>query len=293
MEHLSDVKREMTMSSKKPKNYKIFRVEVDPISKDEKKITMKKFYAKDDKEALAELEEYRKIANRQYTYYYGSVGQCACKDKNGKTVYFDDMKEMHEAWKKEHETILEKLSFAFDIYIKCPLNDFFYNRRCKKFFKKTGHRLDESYALDSHIINDLLFNIPRIIKSKNGCLNEYIIKALQRKHKDEKDFDAWKHLNEHPDSDNDVIWKEAREMYEKDLEKILLNARLYQYYISFGIIDERNVDEVELDKKWHKTLPYVPGKYKELDYTKLNSLAQNCWNAIWNDWKKIGQMMWA
>ena len=48
--------------------YKIFRVEKDPKTGKVKKITMKKFWAKDDKEAFAELKEYRRVANREYTY---------------------------------------------------------------------------------------------------------------------------------------------------------------------------------------------------------------------------------
>ena len=50
-------------------HYKIFRVEKDEKTGKESKITMKKFWAKDDSEAYEVLKDYRKIANKEYTYY--------------------------------------------------------------------------------------------------------------------------------------------------------------------------------------------------------------------------------
>ena len=63
------------MANKKDKNYKIFRVEVKYHKGRKfkyawpKKIVMQYIYAKDDKDAYDQLKKYRKIANKEYTYY--------------------------------------------------------------------------------------------------------------------------------------------------------------------------------------------------------------------------------
>ena len=56
-------------SAKKEPNYKIIRLEDIPNTACKRKITMIKFYAEDDDEAYDKLVEYKKAANRAYTYY--------------------------------------------------------------------------------------------------------------------------------------------------------------------------------------------------------------------------------
>lgn len=56
-------------SAKKEPNYKIIRLEDIPNTTCKRKITMIKFYAEDDDEAYDKLVEYKKAANRAYTYY--------------------------------------------------------------------------------------------------------------------------------------------------------------------------------------------------------------------------------
>lgn len=63
-EHELKMKKSAKANKKKSMNkYKIFYVETDEKTGIEKKVTMKKFYAKDDDEAYELLKKYRKIAN--------------------------------------------------------------------------------------------------------------------------------------------------------------------------------------------------------------------------------------
>ena len=97
------LKKEQAKQPKGKNHYKIYRVEKDPKTGSEKKITMTKFWAKDDQEAYEELKKYRKVANKAYTYYFGTTGNYIGNklDENGKFKRYDDNEEMMEAWRNE------------------------------------------------------------------------------------------------------------------------------------------------------------------------------------------------
>lgn len=275
----------------KGNKYKIFRVEKDAVTGTEKKITMKKFYAKDDTKAYEYLREYQKMANPEFTYYYGDTEFVVDYDKDGKEIRFDSLQESAEAWKK-NETIFEKISIWWDIYVKDTISDFFYNMKKRRFWRKTRHNYEESFSLDMHIINDIIFNVPIIKAEKHGYPQYFCDKAVLELHKNDKKFDLEKYYAENNGKTDKNVDELAVAMYHAELDKLVLNAKLYLYYESFGIIDEKNKDEVEFDKKWHKTLPYQPGRYKEFDYQKLRALQDKCWNSVFNWIKQYGRFLW-
>ena len=283
--------------SKKPNrfthnHYKIFRVEIDRKTGKETKITMKKFWAKDDAEAYHELQEYRKIANREYTYYYGSTGYYVDRDPLTKKMrYFDDPEEMHQAWLKEHTSVFEKMSSEFR-YWWSRLKDVKYWLRDLIYFIKTRHDYCECWQLDGHFINDLEFNLPKIKEYKDGTPIAFYAKAAKELHKDDKDFDDEKYLKDNPSLDEEGLSDLATKMFNAEIDKCILYVKLYKYYSNYGIIDKNNNDEVEFDKKWHKTIPYVPGTYKEFDYKKLQALIDKNWNALMNWCKDNLQYCW-
>lgn len=277
--------------SSKGNKYKIFRVEKDVVTGEEKKVTMKKFYAKDDEKAYEYLKEYRKIANPEFIYYYGDTEFVVDYDKNGNEVRYDSLKESAEAWKK-NESIFEKISIWWDVYVKDAISDFFYERKKHRFWKKTKHNYEEAYSLDMHIINDIIFNVPIIRSDRHGYPQHFCDKAVLELHKNDKKFDLDKYYADNCGKTDKNVEELAIAMYHAELDKLLLNAKLYLYYTSFGIIDEDNADEVEFDKKWSKTLPYQPGRYKEFDYQKLHALQDKCWNSVFNWIKQYGRFLW-
>ena len=78
----------------------------------------------------------------------------------------------------------------------------------------------------------------------------------------------------------------------KELEKLLLYVRLYNYYEGYGIINKWNRDEVAIHEKYGKTLPYLKGTYFELDYRKLRKLCDKYWNLWITQYRKIGRSLW-
>lgn len=206
-------------------------------------------------------------------------------------VKYDSVKESHEAWRK-NESFFEKLSSWYDVNVRMRIHDFFYNKKSMRFLKKTGHHREESYSLDTHIIDDIIFNVPIIKADKHGYPQHFCDKAVLELHKNEKSFDLDEFYSKNNWKTDKNVEDLAMAMYQAELDKLLLNARLYVYYSSYGIIDETNNDEVELDKKWHKTLPYRPGRYKELDYRKLHALEDKCWNSVFNWMKAYGRFLW-
>ena len=273
-------------------HYKIFRVEKDEKTGKESKITMKKFWAKDDSEAYEVLKDYRKIANKEYTYYFGTTGYCVDRDPiTKKPRYFDDLEELHEAWENEHDNIIEKIAREYR-YLCSKILDIKYWFRDILYFIKTRHDYREHWQLDSHFIDDLEFNLPKIKEHKYGTPIAFYEKAAKILHKDDPNFDVDEYLNKNPQLNEKGLEELAVKIFNDEIDKCILYVKLYKYYSNYGEIDESIIEEVEFDKKWHKTILYVPGTYKEIDYKKLQTLVERNWNALMNWCKENLQYCW-
>lgn len=278
--------------------YRIFHVEEDPETGAEKKITMKRFWAKNDEEALAELNEYRKIANKQYTYYYGDSGYYVdhVRDpKTGKLVEhrydsFEEMMKAEDSRKSFLKKIWNEALFQIDFHWD-KIKDIGYWFRDLFYWIKTTHNRNESWSLDMHIISDILHNIPLLIENKQGTPTEFCLKAVKLLHKDDKDFDVDKAFKENPNI-TDEGHELGTKLWNEELNKLLLYARLYCYYRDYGIVDDADVEMKKIEAEYEKTLPYKPGTYKSFDYAKLDKLKQTNWNAMWNWIKQYGEALW-
>ncbi len=291
------LKKEHAKQPKGKTHYKIFRVERDPKSGKEKKITMIKFWAKDDREAYEELKKYRKAANKAYTYYFGTTGYYVGSklDENGNVKRYDDHEEMIEDWKKESHSLLQKVvdvvMWPFEL-VHDKMSDFLTCLKNTCFFFKTGHSRQESWSLDSHLVNDLIFNIPLLLKNKHGVPGEFCVKARAELHKTERGFDVEKSFEKNPNSSDEEL-KLAEEMWNEDLEKGLLYAKLYSFYSSYGIFSgDEWPDAKKFESEWKKTIPHVPGMYNRVDYVKLSALTNKYWNSLWNWVKDNGRNLW-
>lgn len=101
-------------SSKDQKKYIIYRID-ETNSKNSicfpKKIVLQKFFAANDAEAYKYLKDYKKVANKAYTYYYAEEQEYAVINDDGTKSTYADIHEMHEDWLKDRN-IWEKLKSA-------------------------------------------------------------------------------------------------------------------------------------------------------------------------------------
>ena len=261
-------------------SYRIFRLEKDEKTGEMKQINMIRFWAKDDAEAYKKLKEYVKVANRKYHYFYDTGLNYIAPD--GKR--FDTMEEMMADHKREG--LLDKIGFWF--YCK-KMRFIDLSFKIKEAWRRVKycHDLSESFGLDNHLLNDIIYNIPIILKKCDGCPQEYIDLALKNAGKSEEE--AKKMVYEgYPDE----IFKEATRLLHEEINRMYLYARLYVYYSGYGIIDEKDEAMVEIDRKYRNTIPYVPGTYKRIDYKKLDVLVKSNWNKMWNWMQKNGHLLY-
>ena len=266
------------MNNKQHKNnYRIIRIEPSEGDCRPKKIVMKTFYAKDDAAALKYLKDYKKIANKEYTYYF---------DENQEDLF--------DRWRREDDTCSwwkkawDEISFFFWYWFFDKPKDLCYWMKDLLYWMKTKHNRDESWSLDYHILNDLVHNIELLKKNKHGIAQPFIEMAIKERNKDTPDFDFDAYLKKTNYCGTKEDEDRAVELMDQEYDNQLLNVRLYIYYSNYGIVSKYEADYEamkKIEEKYHNTLPYLPGRYKEFDYAKLNALIEAQWEKIW-DWNK-------
>lgn len=127
----------------------------------------------------------------------------------------------------------------------------------RRFF--TGHSIVESWDLMYHILDDLEHNLPKMVRNING----------------------------YPDCDGMTF-----EKWKDELGSLLLHVKLFRFYESYGIVDEKNPDEVAFRDKWIGTIRTKPGTDGEIDYARLSELQDSEWNSIMDFLKKWGRSLW-
>ena len=279
-------------------NYRIIRIERQ-IKKygflklksfvDCKKITMTKFYAKNDKDAYAYLQEYKRLANKAYEYYYDICSHYVVVDKDGKRHEFDCLEDKWNYEDKQttwYKTLFEKIMFELEYYFTDVPKHGWHWLRNNVYLFKNKHNYGEYWSIDCHILDDLKWNIPILNKHSHGISWQYLDKAVKEIHKDEKDFDIneWNKINhDYTDKEEKLAVK-----YQKESRNELLKyIKLYEFYRDTGV-----TDDIEFDKKWHHTLPVKKGTYDNFDYKKLDALQEKYWNKIWEWMRNNGNTLW-
>ncbi len=135
------------------------------------------------------------------------------------------------------------------------------------------HSTNEYWDITWHMLSDLLYNIPILIKKRTGLPGYFYAKGRKEFPKDEK-----------------KAWKRASELYDRELENVLLYIRLYQYYSSYGIVDRKCRNMAKIDKEYRKTIPLESNG--DINYAELDKLKKKYWNMIWTWVKKWGQCIW-
>lgn len=265
-------------------NYRIIRI--DDTCKDEfsghgKKVILKTFYAEDDAAALKYLKDYKKIANKEYTYY------------------FDDNKEdLFEKWRKKNKMkawyskVWDAISFSFCNWFFYKPRDLYYWMKDVVHWLRTKHNRDEYWSLDYHVLDDIVFNLEILKAHIHGVAQPFIELAIKERNKDDPNFDLDAYLKKtnYGGTKEDVDL--AIELMKREFDNQILNIRLYNYYSSYGVVSDNDEAMKKIAEQYEKTLPYLPGRYKSFDYDKLNAMIEEQWNKIcdWN--KKHLRMCW-
>ena len=268
---------------------------------DGKAVDVNVFWARSAADAFTQLEIYkRKIKlidpNDTSEYFYTGRQDIALDLGNGMVQLFDSMESMIVEGGGEKNTFLENLR---DIWwcIKRRLSrivqaffDLLYWLKHYEMESGKSRQRFESWNLDKTILDMLEFNVPIIIKNKNGIPNEFC-EAAKKKVREKNTLSVAASFGKNPNLNCDEF-KIAEDMWNDELNRFLTHIRLYRYYESYGTFDKKDLAMVELDKIYKDTIPTMPGTDGELDYTRLHEMTQSEWRAIWRWISKYGQSLW-
>lgn len=273
-------------------HYKIFYKDGD------KKVEVFDFWAATEQQALDELEIYRKkqelvCPTDAKTYYYGRKGGIITDLGNGMERESDGFGEGFldddTAWEKITGIFWKTAWWFRDL--KYAFVDFWFWFRHYDMRTNKSHNRSESWNIDSHILDDIEFNIPRLIESKQGVPTEFCCKARAKLHENEPGFDVEKSYRANPNSSDDEL-SLASELWTAELNALLLHVRLYRFYEDHGLVDDRDPAYVSIEKEYGHTIPYKPGTDKSIDYEELFKLTGREWSEIWKWWAKYGRCCW-
>lgn len=289
-------------SKKSNKNFRIVRIERElvkdglfkkPVVKT-KKVEVIRFHANDVKEAYDFLKDYTKTANKDYTYYFDEINVFHIMNDDGSVTECEDIVRYWDSEDKNHPFIVrmwKSLTYNLWYWFIDKPNSVKHWVKDIAYLLRTKHNRNESWSLDTHMLDDMLWNIPILIKSKHGLAAPFLDMAVKETHKDDSTFnlDEWnKTYHDYTKEEEELADKYQRESYEKVVEFI----KLYYYYESYGVVDKNNEDEVAFDKKFRSTLPIIPGSYDMMDYKRLSELQKKTWNKIWEWVRTYGQTLW-
>ena len=255
------------------------------------------FWESSDDDALKRLEIYKRQAmlvgpNDGAEYFYTRRDWCVADRGDGMVEIFDSFDRMIQSdiekesrWEKFKTRCwlvkerIKDLGWAFA--------DFWYWLKHYNIKTNKSRQRFESWNLDGAVLDMLEFNIPLIMKYKHGVPTEFCMRARAKLHEGEKNFDVKRSYNSNPNSSDEEM-KLAGEMWNAELATFLAHIKLYDYY-SDGYVAHQPAD---IDGKYRQTLPVRPGTDGEIDYMKLNEMAQSEWRAIWRWMSQYGQMLW-
>lgn len=214
-----------------------------------------------------------------------------------KPSYSDKLEAICKVFREESrkfvETLKTKLPFMEDDELgtspfkTIPLDIEFLLSHFDCDTRKT-HLRSEHWAFDSHVLDDIVFNAKMLIKNSHGYPSRFSSRAAECLGVEyDASIDACKNR-----TDDSKVSDLACTLWKEELENFIELVMTYNYYADFGIVDEKNPDEVELKKKLEHTLPYKPGTFYEFDYVKLNELTEKSWIAVCDKFKEIGRDMW-
>ena len=278
--------------------YRVITVEND------KKTTIEYFYADDDVKAYQYILAFRK-KNKSNAYYWDRANGFV--DHNGK--HYDDIDDMFSLMHtttadKKHKDTKDKYTYEVTVNIKCNdkdiksktfkkifnvnhyknlkqdmmngFNDFKFLVENYDYRSCSTHNRSEYWSIDSHIMNDILFNIERLKKNKIGCPVTYCDKAHKLISAESPNLDK----NELDTKTSNLAMK----LWDDELDELARYIKLYYFYESYGI---DYADEFPNEK-----IPILKGSYDCIDYKLTHKIMQKHWHLWIAKFEEIGQGMW-
>lgn len=242
------------------------------------------FWAKSREEALNELNKFKET-NPTIKCYYKLYNYYVVHNKENtavKLVY--NIVDLLQ--KNISKSIFSKMyDIYLDMYYICCrkidkiqyfIKDLVYWVKNYSCYNCSSHNRIEWYSLQSHIINDIKFNVKKLIENMHGC-PQIMIDEAKTYFKD-KTFK------------NDV--EAGAKLWKIKLTEFLDLVYLYELYYYYGINSGTN-DEYEnkIFEQYEDTIPYYP-ESKDINYSECHKLRNEYWDKICEWLKNYGQELW-
>ena len=188
--------------------------------------------------------------------------------------------------------IWDCLSWCFWERPSDAFKDWRWGRRNLKNWKKTGHSLDECWALEMHMLRDLKYNLKTL--NETGCAinTKFMYDVLRDRHPTESDDEIENRMSQiMMNANGDESYEVERLAVKKQkatYDHICHLVDLYTFYVNQEIDDKEPTME-NLTDDMHFYL--IEGTYNMLDYKKMMDESKKVWNEIWDLVKKYGQQM--
>ena len=241
---------------------------------------IKTIEAEDIADVVAETKKLRKEMKSD-GIYWDYINEYVQLDKDGKKVASaESMELLHEILSKK-ETLFEKV--WDEIYFSwCRLFDAYdcVKRGFQRMF--THYDTIDSFNIDGGVLRFLLHNLPKMIENLHAMPGDYaervsddVVKDIARKIK-VCNMDA-------------LRYNIAFAMWKTKLEDMLLNARLYQYYVNFGIQEKNSPDYVDENDY---PIPMLECTESNIDYKSLFKLQNDAKNRLFDGLKENFGTIW-
>jgi len=203
--------------------------------------------------------------------------------------YKENAKELNEKIEKSDLNHIAEEDIDNLVMQTMKLNDQYYDIRDLEYLLKTKHNRNESWNIDRHILEDLKFNLKKMLDNEmlgypSFCslrAAEILGVEVNKDTGDAKDENRSKELDE-----------KAIEIWKQDLQDLQNHVLSYLYFIDYGIVDEDDEDLIDFDKLHSNEIPRKEGTDNAIDYKKNYEICQIHWNAIFDWLKEKGQCLW-
>jgi hypothetical protein len=155
-----------------------------------------------------------------------------------------------------------------------------------EYMLKTRHNINETWSLYTHILDDIRYNVPKMIEEDRGYPSQLLRNAA-----DELGIEINQYGNAKTAEEDDKVRDKANEMWKNMLNVLVDHVHAYLYFSNYGIVDDEDAEMVEYDKIHSSEIPYKTGTYREIDYIKNGELVIHHWNAIWDWIKEYGESL--
>ena len=163
--------------------------------------------------------------------------------------------------------------------IKYFIKDLFYWIKNYSLIKGYSHNRIEWYCLKGHMLEDIKFNVKKMIKWMHGCPNDMVEEAKEY-FKDNAEF-----------ADKDEVDKGVA-LWKNRLNELLDLVYLYELYEGFGLEPDKSDEHaMKIYHEYKDTIPYHKNS-KDINYVELQHMTTECWNNICNWMMKHGQNLW-